>query len=94
MLPTTCVTLLLLPMAIVASPPFLVLQDFGQQGVLDDVKVPVQLGVMSRCPDALLCENIFDQVLKKVADKVDLSLLFVAKYVQCPSIHTVDDVAP
>jgi len=79
MLPTTCVALLLLPMAIVASPPFLVLQDFGQQGVLDDVKVPVQLGVMSRCPDALLCENIFDQVLKKVADKVDLSLLFVAK---------------
>ncbi|KAK7049542.1 hypothetical protein VNI00_005573 [Paramarasmius palmivorus] len=45
----------------------------------DDVKVPVQLGVMSRCPDALICENIFDQVLKKVADKIDLSLIYIAE---------------
>lgn len=45
------------------------------------VKVPVQLGVMSRCPDALLCENAFNQVLKKVSDKMDLSLVYVAKYV-------------
>ena len=45
-----------------------------------DVKVPVQLGVMSRCPDALLCESIFDDVLKEVADKVDLSLVYIAQY--------------
>lgn len=41
------------------------------------VKVPVILGVMSRCPDALLCETVFDQVLPQVADKVDLSLSFI-----------------
>jgi hypothetical protein len=71
-------SLLLLP-ATLASAPFLLLQAFNYQKTTLDVKVPVQLGVMSRCPDALLCENVFDQVLKKVADKVDLSLLFVAK---------------
>jgi len=62
-----------------ASPP-LVIQD-GQQKPLPsastDTKVPVILGVMSRCPDAVLCESVFDQVLKRVADKVDLSLTFV-----------------
>ena len=46
----------------------------------DDVKVPVQLGVMSRCPDALLCEAVWNDVLKKVADKVHLSLVYIAKY--------------
>ncbi|ESK95975.1 secreted protein [Moniliophthora roreri MCA 2997] len=52
----------------------------ARQSVLnmDDVKVPVQLGVMSRCPDALICENIFDQVLTKVANKVDISLIYIA----------------
>ncbi|KDR83751.1 hypothetical protein GALMADRAFT_54325 [Galerina marginata CBS 339.88] len=44
-----------------------------------DVKVSVQLGVMSRCPDALLCESRFNDVLAKVLDKVDLSLVYVAK---------------
>jgi len=34
-----------------------------------DIKVQVQLGVMSRCPDALLCESRFNEVLDKVADK-------------------------
>ncbi|KAI0939272.1 hypothetical protein AcV5_000737 [Taiwanofungus camphoratus] len=42
-----------------------------------DTKVPVTLGVMSRCPDALLCESVFDHVLKRVGDKVDLSLSFI-----------------
>ncbi|KAF8204960.1 hypothetical protein BJ912DRAFT_823590, partial [Pholiota molesta] len=44
-----------------------------------EVKVAVQLGVMSRCPDALLCESTFNEVLDKVMDKVDLSLVYVAK---------------
>ncbi|KIK65286.1 hypothetical protein GYMLUDRAFT_38721 [Collybiopsis luxurians FD-317 M1] len=44
-----------------------------------DIKVPVHLGVMSRCPDALLCENLFDAVLKKVSDKIDLQLVYIAK---------------
>lgn len=44
-------------------------------------KVPVVLGVMSRCPDAILCESVFNEVLTKVGDKVDLSLTYVAKCV-------------
>jgi len=35
----------------------------------DGIRVPVELGVMSRCPDALVCETIFDQVLKEVGRK-------------------------
>jgi hypothetical protein len=46
---------------------------------LGDVKVPVQLGVMSACPDALLCESLFNEVLKHTEDKVDLSLVYVAR---------------
>jgi hypothetical protein len=45
----------------------------------DDIKVPVTLGVMSACPDALLCESIFDRVLKEVSDEVDLSLSFIGR---------------
>lgn len=44
-----------------------------------DIKVPVQLGVMSRCPDALFCESVFDRVLPKIAAKVDFSLIYIAK---------------
>ncbi|KAJ7228637.1 hypothetical protein GGX14DRAFT_614082 [Mycena pura] len=44
----------------------------------DVVPVPVQLGVMSRCPDALVCESIFDQVLKQVGSKINLTLIYVA----------------
>jgi len=43
-----------------------------------DVKVPIHLGVMSRCPDALLCESVFNEVLSRVIDKVDLSLVYIA----------------
>ncbi|KAI0080899.1 hypothetical protein K474DRAFT_1657417 [Panus rudis PR-1116 ss-1] len=43
------------------------------------VKVPVVLGVMSQCPDAILCESVFDEVLKHTSDKIDLSLTFIGK---------------
>jgi hypothetical protein len=46
---------------------------------ISDIKVLVQLGVMSRCPDALLCETTFNEVLSRVIDKVDLSLIYIAK---------------
>ncbi|KAJ3531835.1 hypothetical protein NM688_g7514 [Phlebia brevispora] len=42
-----------------------------------EVKVPVVLGVMSACPDAILCESVFDHVLQQVGEKVDLSLTFL-----------------
>ncbi|EJU06576.1 hypothetical protein DACRYDRAFT_19671 [Dacryopinax primogenitus] len=41
--------------------------------------VPVTLGVMSRCPDAALCESVFDDVLNKVMSKVELSLTFIGQ---------------
>jgi hypothetical protein len=44
-----------------------------------DIKVQVQLGVMSRCRDPLLCESRFNEVLDKVAEKVELSFIYVAK---------------
>lgn len=52
-----------------------------QQGVFSIAakKVPVELGVMSRCPDALVCEDVFNQVVQRVGDKVDLSLVYIAK---------------
>ncbi|KAH9951687.1 hypothetical protein B0H21DRAFT_717093 [Amylocystis lapponica] len=49
------------------------------QAPKDDVKVPVTLAVMSRCPDALLCESVFDHVLRRVGSKVDMSLTFVGR---------------
>lgn len=45
-----------------------------------NVKVPVTLGVMSRCPDAILCESVFDEVVKHTIDKIDLSLTFIGRY--------------
>lgn len=64
--------------AVQAVRPPLVVQD-PTSLTYGDKKVPVTLGVMSRCPDALLCESVFDHVLKKVGDKVDLSLTFIGK---------------
>lgn len=50
------------------------------------VKVPVTLGVMSRCPDALLCESVFDKVLKTAGDKADVALSFIGTYVSCTNV--------
>ena len=64
-----------------AFPP-LAVQDqlhIDYASALDDVKVPVVLGVMSRCPDAMLCEAVFNRVLERVGSKVNISLTFVAK---------------
>ena len=54
-------------------------RHFGAPSEKQDVKVPVVLGVMSRCPDAQLCESVFEQVLRKVDKKVDISLTFIGK---------------
>jgi hypothetical protein len=47
----------------------------------NSLRVPVTLGVMSRCPDALLCETLFDSVIPRVSKKIELSLAYVATYV-------------
>ncbi|KAJ7781248.1 hypothetical protein B0H16DRAFT_1658872 [Mycena metata] len=63
-----------------AVPPLVHVKSSQSVFRSDAVRVPVELGVMSRCPDALLCEPIFDAVLQKVGEKVDLELIYVAKY--------------
>ncbi|GLB33799.1 putative gamma interferon inducible lysosomal thiol reductase (GILT) [Lyophyllum shimeji] len=71
---------LLAPVAVHGlRPPWIFTQDSTQYWGKEDIKVPVQLGVMSRCPDALLCETLFNDVVQKASDKMDLSLVYVAK---------------
>jgi hypothetical protein len=44
--------------------------------------VPVTLGVMSKCPDARVCESIFDDVLKTVGhNMIDIRFSFIGKCV-------------
>ena len=56
--------------------PFLI-QQSGAWIEDEPTKVPVTLGVMSGCPDAILCESVFDRVIERVADKIDLQLTFI-----------------
>lgn len=54
----------------------------GQQyyHVIENVtRVPITLGVMSRCPDALLCEAVLDTAFQKVWPLISLDLTFIAK---------------
>jgi hypothetical protein len=54
-------------------------------------KVPVVLGVMSGCPDALACEAVFDAALPHVADKIALALTYIAQCVRAiPRAHAAD----
>ncbi|CAL1700956.1 unnamed protein product [Somion occarium] len=74
--------LLLLAAAAYAVIPILRVQDApnASQALLSGgSKVPVVLGVMSRCPDAILCESVFDDVVSRTGDKIDLSLTFIGK---------------
>jgi hypothetical protein len=77
----TALALLSLCVLIQAVVHPMTVQDDPQIIFTEDVKVPVVLGVMSRCPDAILCEAVWDRVLQRVGDKVDISLSFIAKYV-------------
>ncbi|KAI0353532.1 hypothetical protein OH77DRAFT_1591235 [Trametes cingulata] len=61
------------------SGPLNVQSNDAYAGGFDDVKVPVVLGVMSRCSDAVLCETVFDRVVERVGNKIDLSLAFVGQ---------------
>ncbi len=55
--------------------------------------IPIMLGMMSCCPDVLLCEAVLDGVLKETWDIVDINLSFVSKYVSpLLLIHLVPDM--
>ncbi|KAH9853613.1 hypothetical protein C2E23DRAFT_884771 [Lenzites betulinus] len=76
-LPSLLAGLVALGARAAALNPFNVQTADAHTGGFEDVKVPVVLGVMSRCPDAVLCETVFDRVLEHVEDKIDLSLTFI-----------------
>ncbi|KAH9811247.1 secreted protein [Melampsora americana] len=42
--------------------------------------IPVALGVMSKCPDAQICEDVFDRVLTEVSSKVDLTMVYMGNF--------------
>ena len=50
--------------------------------VNETIKVPVVLGVTSRDEDALYVQLVFDQVLEKVSDKVNMSFEYVKECVR------------
>jgi hypothetical protein len=68
---------LFLPVVALALVPLVIQNDDLLK--LDYLRVPVTLGVMSRCPDALLCEAVFDQVLHSVGGITDLNLTYVGQ---------------
>jgi hypothetical protein len=68
----------LISITMALAPPLAVQHQFPT-AISDNMKVPVVLGVMSRCPDAILCESVFNRVLQRVGEKVELSLSFIAK---------------
>lgn len=39
--------------------------------------VPVELAMMSRCPDFFICASVFDRVFEKASNKVDPKLLYI-----------------
>jgi hypothetical protein len=81
MLSTGIISTLSLSLAIAAATPTDLQQESWSSPTTNDIRVPVTLGVMSRCPDALQCETLFDNVIPRVAEKINLSLAYVAKYV-------------
>ncbi len=45
------------------------------------VRVPVTLAVMSACPDAILCESVFDEVIGKLGhSKVAIDLTYIGRF--------------
>jgi len=75
MSPTIALSALALYLATVFATPRVAQQSWSST---DALRVPVILGVMSQCPDALLCETLFDKVIPRVAEKIDLSFAYVA----------------
>ncbi|KIM90789.1 hypothetical protein PILCRDRAFT_811268 [Piloderma croceum F 1598] len=73
------IVLLILPAVVLALAPPLFTVQYDAIAGLDDVRVPVLLGVTSRGPDALLCEAVFDQVLNRVIGITDLKLIYVGQ---------------
>jgi len=74
------ISTLSLSLVIASATPTDVQQQSWTAPTTSDVRVPVTLGVMSRCPDALKCEALFDTIIPRVCEKINLSLAYVAKF--------------
>ncbi|KAH9965871.1 hypothetical protein BC827DRAFT_1180510 [Russula dissimulans] len=74
------ISTLSLALVIASATPTDVQQQSWSAPTTNDVRVPVTLGVMSRCPDALKCEALFDSIIPRVREKINLSLAYVAKF--------------
>ncbi|WVW82529.1 hypothetical protein I302_104540 [Kwoniella bestiolae CBS 10118] len=76
-------SVLVLPLlaGLAASIPSPLQQPFGVQDEYQGDKVNVSLYVMSRCPDARLCENVFEGVIQKegILDKINLDVGYIGK---------------
>ncbi|KAI5455118.1 hypothetical protein NCC49_002389 [Naganishia albida] len=53
----------------------------GEAGASEQRRVKVDLGVMSRCPDARLCESVMDKVFSYpgVREKIDVRLNYIGR---------------
>ena len=71
-----------------AAAPVFTVQEMPQVVLPQNTKVPVLLGVMSQCPDAIYCEDVFNDVLTRTLDKIDLSLTFIGKCVYSIQVLT------
>ena len=71
-----------------AAVPAFTVQEMPQVVLPQNTKVPVLLGVMSQCPDAIYCEDVFNDVLTRTLDKIDLSLTFIGKCVHSIQVLT------
>jgi len=50
------------------------------------VRVPVTLAVMSACPDAIICESVFDEVIGRLGHfKVAIGLTYIGRFAPAPS---------
>ncbi|GAA6024302.1 hypothetical protein JCM10207_009258 [Rhodosporidiobolus poonsookiae] len=89
-----------------AQLPFLSSSPSPHFATTNSTPVHLQLAVMSRCPDAQLCETVFDRVLEQrtdvqgdkvlVGELVDVELVFIARsnsaaYTTRPGGHEVSD---
>jgi len=82
--------LALVATAVARPPPAAALAAFkqftGQQRPIglvpvpdNNTRVPIVLGVMSRCPDALLCESVLDSAFDQTWNIINIDLSFVGK---------------
>ncbi|CDS07908.1 hypothetical protein LRAMOSA01857 [Lichtheimia ramosa] len=81
-MPANACTLLLIAVAFISVVSFMPWPRSSIQSSRHHVRsnaVPVELFVMSKCPDKVFCENVFSQVLDQVQVPVSLDVNYIAQ---------------